>query len=257
MANGAGVGFPEVFRLNALDIEMKGCSSIADRELGWAHVLHNEDAPHELARYGATVGRFYISGSRFFAFVYPGELPGQAFSWNKHGLFVSVNYVPPCAVRETTFPNSFVARSIIEQATPKHVIRTLRSSPANTGFHYYVAQGRQLYSIEQSGSRTSCIPVKHRNIHTNHLYHGRFAAHAIASQGSLCRLSTMRQLLNRNVSSFRVLFDKSNRLHPIHCGTTNDDVTLLTVSFDALRGEVRVWGRSDRRPLKVFLLNRT
>ena len=75
-----------------------GCSDVFLNRPGYQYVVHNEDCDPMIKPYGYLLSADIEEDGRkeqFTSFCYPGFLPGCAFSFNVHGLTISINGLYP------------------------------------------------------------------------------------------------------------------------------------------------------------------
>lgn len=246
MADGAGVDYWRLLLLNAPEIrKMKhGCTDIMEVTSERTAITHNEDTGGAASYIrDCALVTFKLKGLTFTSFVYPGELPGNSYNWNSHGIFFSVNYLRPLnnQFSASRIPRYFTACALNEAKDIDDALRILRASHCASGFHYNLGQGTRLLSVEQWEDELSVQKINGQYVHTNHYIHPLFVKRAPAAQESIMRLKQARELLTKDASSLRALADRTNKTYPV-CGTgARTGVTLSTVQFLPLEGRVTIY----------------
>ena len=243
MAEGAGVSLRQLLFLNCAELSQyhHGCSSIACVENSEKHsrvyLAHNEDGDVEEKKTSCALVTYKLPNNSFTSFCYPGELPGCAYSWNKYGLFFTVNYIN-VEPKKRFFPRYFISRKLLEATSCTEAIAILRQFACDSAFHIFIGQGEEIYSVEQYYEKVSVNKVMGTYYHTNHLIHGLFKSTIYGS--TMERFKRLTNLMPF-VDPVTVLFDVQGRPKPLYACKGDVSKTLSTVVFEPLRGKVVVY----------------
>jgi hypothetical protein len=234
IAEGARVDFWRLFYFNTPEIADResGCTSIAVRTDDEAYLLHNEDSVGEERSMDCVLLHFALPTATFHAFAYGGELAGACYGWNSHGLFFSVNYLPPIAAdMEGRISRTFVTRHLVEAASIDDAVGRLQSGGNASGYHHFIGQGDRIVSVEQCLDEVRVAEVNGIEAHSNHYLHPRFARQGTAERHSRLRYQRARKLLDQQLDPLQVLADRSNA--PLSICTREDEElhTVSTVRF--------------------------
>ncbi len=201
MAEGAGADFLELFFLNCPELSQyhHGCSSIAVVDKKKALLAHNEDGDAFERQDKCALITYQLSHklfqTTFHSFVYLGELPGSAYTWNASGLFFTVNYVPVKKLNFSGAPYYFITRQLAEARSIAGAVKILKRSNNASGFHGYIGKGRRIVSVEQYGGKVRVREIKGMDIHTNHFLHPEMSTYGEIRPSSATRLQRLEELL--------------------------------------------------------------
>jgi hypothetical protein len=190
MALGSGQSFQTMFVLNvrselgvfkkassnisahALKEEVEHCSDYlllqTDSATGETVEIvlgHNEDGGAE-DRSISTLVTAHVEGPgvaesiRFSAFVYPGDLPSDAFFWNQHGIVGSFNGLYPAECLYGGLGRNFVSRHVLAANSLDEAVARATQGNQATGHSYNLAslsEGR-LLNVEQAPGVNSPAP---------------------------------------------------------------------------------------------------
>ncbi|MFH2021571.1 MAG: C45 family peptidase [archaeon] len=222
---GAGQPYTKLLFLNMLEYHGHGCSSIALHDKTDLIVAHNEDGDVWENRDDFSLVNFSLSGIQITYFSYPGELGGSAYAWNSHGLFMCVNNLHP-KPNLHMLPKAFISRRILESKNIGEAISVLKMHKTS-GYHYFIAQGEKIISIEVFDGNINVEEVKGYSCHTNHYLSGGFAGKDDPRIDSTQRLSRLNQLIKKGKKPIQILYDRKGE-NPIFC-ENQPSLTLSTV----------------------------
>jgi len=250
VAAGAGVDYWRLLLMNCYEFRREErCSNIAICTPKQTILAHNEDGSNEQKKHCALV-KFVQKNNTFHSFIYAGEFPGVAYTWNNAGIFFSINYVEPIKINRSKIPEAFIARALVDAKSIKSAFHILQTSNCASGFHYMLGKGKQIYSIEQAQSALSIMKINGTGVHTNHYIHSRFAKRATVPHDSAQRLKRMHEILDCDIP--HILFDKQNRPNPLYARSHDNRRTLSTVMFLPLQKKVVVYNRDSLKDRKTF-----
>lgn len=179
LAEGLDLPFDQVFawvcRGDLRSDLPEGCTTVMAP--GPPHVIaHNEDGgPEEVHDCGLLVAK-PDHAPAFAAFLYPGSIPGTAFSITAEGLVVTVNNIR-AAHAPAGVPRMMVGRAMLGCRSLDQALALLDGLPRAGGFHFTMAQAgdHRLLSVEFTGAVTSIAAVTRPMAHANHLVHAGMA----------------------------------------------------------------------------------
>lgn len=218
IAEGAEMTFLNVFVFNCPEIrgKFRGCSSIAIRNGQTLALAHNEDGDQAHSFNDVALIEFKTNQSSVVALTYLGELPGNAFGWNDHGLFFTINDLLPAKIALNQVPRHFVARAVSEQQSVEAAVELLRSAYDASGFHYFIGSTteKKVVSVETAVDKVSVLPIEGIAFHTNHYIHPEFKNRKSRSgKSSRLRLKRLKQLVKATIQPKqlkRILGDRKN-----------------------------------------------
>ncbi len=256
LAQGSKQDFWKLILLNSSELSEyhHGCSSIAFVDGKKAELFHNEDGTQGEKKDGCALVAYKLPTCTFHSYVYLGELPGNAYAWNNHGFFYSVNYLKIKKFQLAYVPSFFTTSLLAEAKSIEEALRILKKNPCSSGFHYFMGQGKRIISVEQVHERLSVQEVRGMYIHTNYLLHGILDALGEEYRSSQERHERIRHLLQQGLEPLPVLFDKKNRPYPVYCRTNDVGRTLSTVVFDGGKGKVTIYPRDSLKNKNCFSL---
>lgn len=174
MSYGCGVDFVVLFTLNVrkelstfkkngedLQDKIEHCSDYLvnglNRENGRGKILigHNEDGGWESRDTSCLVtahmyGENIREEIRFMSFVYPGELPTDAFFWNEHGVIGTMNGLYPVKSLYGGLGRNFISRDLVGAKDIDDAIARCTVSNQATGHSFNLASTKEkrLLNIE-------------------------------------------------------------------------------------------------------------
>ena len=257
MSEGSGIDYWQLLLMSSPEIaeRKEGCTTIAIRNDKESLLAHNEDEDNKEQKKNCALLTVIQKDMTFHSFLYPGELPGSAYNWNSYGLIATVNYVVPLSFNKTGVPRFFVARAVIEAKNPQEAISILRKSDCASGYHHYIIQNEDMFSIEQSCNRLSIVPISGIYAHTNHYVHESFAKKAHASKHSATRLARVKELIQKGKIPLDILFDKKNRPNPIFNRSGDGSRTLSTVVFYPMQNKVLIYEKDSKKKYISMKIN--
>ncbi|KAH3744680.1 hypothetical protein Pelo_13922 [Pelomyxa schiedti] len=151
IADGLGVPFEEVAIVNTVGDLVnywdsgsahrhrgKGCSDATSQYQGessaWVHG-HNEDWNSQVAKLTAL-----IITPEWTSYCYPGELPGTTFSWNKHGIIMSLDLIYPLIdTYNSGATMGFVMREVLKSTSLDQAISRATQYNSFYGFNAVIS----------------------------------------------------------------------------------------------------------------------
>jgi hypothetical protein len=246
IADGAGVDYEALLLLNSPAHREHGCSGIAINTAEQTLIAHNEDESKKLYRKGMfALVTMITKDTTITAFYYPGEILGTAYGWNSHGMYFSGNRLFPKPRPSEKIPLYFAVRAVYDARTIKEAARIIHATSHGSGWHYFIAKGRRIVSIEQLYGRMSLVEVKGRYCHTNHFIHKRFEKVLSPDASTKPRLKRMREMKEQD--PIDVLFDSENAPCAIYNDEDDLDITLSTVLLDVRKKEVTIYASKSRK----------
>ncbi|KAK3580208.1 hypothetical protein CHS0354_017993 [Potamilus streckersoni] len=290
IADGCGMSFEHIFLLNIskevynvhlAEMEAKllnhvhGCSTVFLNRPDIKILAHNEDCDPAIRPYGYLVnvnviepgaksGTVKCNEEHFFAFSYPGTLPGNAFGCNKHGLIFSINSLSAknaCLGSPTRY---LINRALMSASSVDEVIRIARNHDYGSAYGYNInlasLNKKEMWSIEVAPGKTEC-PLEVTNIdeqhdvnkpchyfHFNHYQHLKGIEERSGLNSTFARAKRAEQIAPpRNVKEVKtILGDTQNSNYPIfrRPSTTDDATTVYTGVFDILQETVEVYAEN-------------
>ncbi|MEM7461611.1 MAG: C45 family peptidase [Pseudomonadota bacterium] len=174
-------------------------------------------------------------GLAFYAFCYPGSIPGHTFAWNDAGLVMTVNNMRLLDVQAET-SRMVICREALSAISIDDTVEKLKENPNCGGFHMSLAQvgDPRLLSVEYGAGAASVRPVTKASLHANHALHLCHHNQQI-TQSSRDRQQRGTELLeDEHKDSLEILRDASGAGLPIWRNDPNDpdhENTLATSIF--------------------------
>ncbi|XP_031628712.1 uncharacterized protein LOC116344357 [Contarinia nasturtii] len=151
VAHGAGVEFHKLFllhmdditpnatnRLNSINQQPIGCSTICVNQPDYEILAHTEDALQETLNHYYLVsahiiepspqGKHKVSEERFTSLCYPGHLPGYTMGYNHHGLAYSINTLSAKTLYSGKTPRHFITRALLSAPNFEQAQKILRDT---------------------------------------------------------------------------------------------------------------------------------
>ena len=234
IAAGSECDYWRLLLLNTPEITERsaGCTSIAVTKKDEIYLVHNEDGEGDERAEDCVLLHYLLPDVSFYAFTYAGEIAGGSYSWNSHGLYLSVNYLTPLGTDLTSgVSRNFVARKIIESSDIEVAIRYLNGGGDMSGYHYYIGQGTSIYSIENYKDAASAREVVGIDVHSNHYLHPQFTGRTQPSKHSDTRLQRAQELVGTDADPLSILGDRAHAPLSI-CTNPNEALhTISTIGF--------------------------
>ncbi len=251
LARGSNISMDYILFLNFAELSQyhHGCSSIA-RGGSSLELAHNEDGDSEEKKSACALITYVLPTHTFTSYTYLGELPGNSFSWNQHGLYFTVNYIQVVPLRQYV-PRYFIARSLVDCTTLKDVEKVLKKTHCDSAFHYFVGDKKSIVSFEHCYRDVSVKKISRCYVHTNHLLRGTFRSQIYGS--TIERYNCLGELVP---GDFRLaLFDTSGRPKSVYARRGDVSRTLATVVFLPLKNRVDIYEKRGGEPLLVLKLH--
>ncbi|KAL3854885.1 hypothetical protein ACJMK2_014121 [Sinanodonta woodiana] len=300
IADGCGMSFEHIFLLNIskevdnvhfaeMDVKLlshvHGCSTIFLNRPDVKILAHNEDCDPAIKPYGYLVnanviepggksGTVQCDEEHFFAFSYPGTLPGNAFGFNKHGLVFSMNGLYSKNASLGSPSRLLLNRALLSASSVDDVIRIARNQDYGSGYGYNInlasLNKKEMCSIEVAPGKTEC-PLEVTNVHEqhdvnkschyfhfNHYQHLKGIEERSGLNSTFARAKRAEQIAPpRNVREVKaILGDTQISKYPIFrrpC-TTDDSTTVYTGVFDILQETVEVYAENPNSCAPLFKL---
>ncbi len=253
LSEGAEVDYWAILLLNSPEVmNMNRCSSIAVNTDSTTLIAHNEDEDKGYRKDQCVLVKFVQKRTQFTAFVYLGELPGSAYSWNSHGMVFTTNSLAQKKYSTIRIPTYFTGRALIETKTFQDAKRILKNSNTMGGFHYFISKDKKIISVEQLNDKLSYLNVNGIYAHTNHYIHNGLSKNASISKSSGKRLERVRELLKTNADPLKILFDKKNSPYCIYNGKNDVNITLSSAVFYPKEKLVKIYDSNSVGSVKKF-----
>lgn len=204
IAEGAGLPFADLFRLNLTELKAFGekCSTLilpfATPNGRRIMIAHNEDWTPE--QNDVFILKVKMPDVSYAILTYDGYLPGLSSGVNSHGLCHAVNYVLAKDIRPAT-PRGFITRFLVTAKNSKECLDWIRKTKRAFGQSIHLAEKDKYMGIEITAKK---IVLRHPalpTLHTNHYLSPVLkTARAIPSENSLLRQKIGTQLLKNKMS---------------------------------------------------------
>ena len=202
MAEGAGVPFADLFRLNVteLNIFAEKCTTLIfplqtpnGRKI---LIAHNED--WDPRRNDVFILKAKMPGVSYLTIAYNGYLPGVSSGINSFGLIHALNFVRPRDLR-SGLSRIFITRHMVTAPTLADALRWIRNSHRAFGQTIHLAQGSRYIGLELTARQVARLPSPLPLAHTNH-YVSKSLLQVATPPGpsTAYRLAAAAALLNKN-----------------------------------------------------------
>lgn len=259
MAEGAGVPFADLFRLNLTEIRAyaEKCTTVISpvNHQSKKSVLlsHNED--WDPKRNDVFVLKVQTPTCSYAVLAYDGYLPGLSCGINSYGLAHALNYLQPGDIR-IGLPRIFLTRRIVTARSIQEAIGFARKYKRAFGQTIHLAQGGTYQGLELTAKKVNLWKPSLPAIHTNHYLTKNTGPVAKPSRSSLERYKTASHLLDESPQT--ILSDRSGFPYAIWRDADckqDTAATVATVMIDTAKRELQVYRRqSDRsRPAVIQL----
>ena len=266
MAEGAGVPFSDLFRLNLTEL---GYYVDKCTDLIWPVTLqgrrgiliaHNEDwDPKRNDVFHLKVQLPHIS---YQVMAYDGYLPGLSAGVNSHGLIHSVNFLLPKDLR-LGVPRIFLARYLVTAKGIEDFLKFLKKVPRAFGQAIHLAQGPRYLGLELTARHVAKLRPRLPTVHANHYLSKKLSSRQPEpGASSQFRQELAQDLLRRNLKnkkgrylslvaarniSRKILSDRSTEpfaLWRVPNGREETSATLATVLTDSISLSFLSYGTS-------------
>jgi len=170
ISDGSGVDYEDLILLNfKYEIPRVFCSTVIYKVNDEMILGHNEDGERVNEEDAFLLIAKPQAGIPFFAYCYPGMVPGNAFSFNSHGLVMTGNYMPT-PDPGIGVPRHLIDRSMLEAVTIDDALERALLPERATGFSYNLVslRERRAVNLETTSQRHYVSEVGDRFFHTNH-----------------------------------------------------------------------------------------
>ena len=168
IADGAGVSFDSIARLNITELERHkrddACSTVIVMADDKFIVGHNEDGNLNDDVYILRVK--FPDGTRMVSLNYYGSLMGIAVNINSHGLIMLCNALKPSDAG-IGLPKRAVDRLLAGCKSINGCINLLEKLPRASGQNFVLINGDEAVSVETSAKKTSVNKIKKNYYHCN------------------------------------------------------------------------------------------
>lgn len=237
-----------VFRQMLKQDKAGGCFDVALLTEQAAIIGHNEDADPSFYDAFYLVHAKLDEKTEFTAFCYPGFLPGNAFGFNQHGVFFSVDNIQPHKT-QVGIGRHFIARSLLEAHSIQDAVDRAAVPDLASGFSFTIgsADERRIVIIESTPQGVRTHEVEGWFFHANHCVLFNEIEQTIAPSSRI-RLRRAWDLLRTGALEGpqdvpAILGDNSDAAFPIYRQAVPPDkmTTMATVIADLDRREVRLY----------------
>ncbi|MFW9879707.1 MAG: C45 family autoproteolytic acyltransferase/hydrolase, partial [Candidatus Thorarchaeota archaeon] len=190
-AEGSGIEFQDIFIHNYSHMpRADNCSTGIFKSKNKTLIAHNEDAHPIMGENAYFLLEKLKNGSSFFAYSYPGILPGRAFGFNSNGIFFCCNALPD-PTKSVGLSRIFFERNIFEQKTIEDsLLAAQRYTPRSGGASYNIVSSKTnvAVNLETTGNASYKTDITDRFFHTNHYISEGFGPKSFPiSEGSLSK----------------------------------------------------------------------
>jgi len=239
---GSGVDYWQLLMLNCAGFGTDhGCSSIAISSNETLELAHNEDGSDFESPDNCALIQYQLKEVSFHSLVYAGELAGNAFNWNSAGIYFTVNSIPTNKI-DIKIPRYFTARALCEAKSLTHALNLLRKSEDASGFHYFIGDSKNIYSVEHYQDKTGVMEVKGTYAHTNHYLLPKFAKYSHPYLDSIARVERIKELLP-DKDLLTILSDRKNLKWPLFSKGEAGKRTLAQVIIKPKEKKVSIFDR--------------
>ncbi|WP_417795624.1 C45 family autoproteolytic acyltransferase/hydolase [Terasakiella pusilla] len=210
-----------------------GCTSV--QLPGDTPVLgHNEDGYPFLKESCFIAEVAPVGQNEFWAFCYPGSIPGHTFALTQNSLAMTVNNLRLLGV-EADLPRMVISRAVLQQSTLQEVLDLIQNNCNSAGFHFSLLDRvtGAFKSVEFGAGQYHCHDLQTPGLHANHALHLDIAQRITDSSGD--RQTRGDALLaNGCFEALSILQDKQATGLPIYRDTPDDpdnENTLASVIF--------------------------
>lgn len=171
MAEGAGVSFEALFRLNLTELRdyADKCTTLVLPFSG-AHgrrilLGHNEDWNPK--RNDVFILRAKLPELSYVIVAYDGYLPGLSCGLNSHGLYHAINYLKP-SDRRVGLPRIFITRRLVTASGFDEVLSWVKGNHRAFGQAIHMAKGSRYLGLELTAKAYVLYKPNLPTVHTNH-----------------------------------------------------------------------------------------
>ncbi|WP_191905979.1 C45 family autoproteolytic acyltransferase/hydolase [Nitrincola iocasae] len=260
LAEGLDLPFEQVFAWNSRgDLLMDtadGCTSVM---LPGPNITlaHNEDGLPCLKGYCFVAEVHPQDGIPFFAFCYPGSIPGHTFSHLQDGRTLTVNNLR-LQGQGSDIPRMVLSRSLLSCATFPDMLDMLEKYPPCGGFHFSIVDAKtgRLVSVETGAGVTRKRQVSRPQVHANHaLFHPSLTVQHITNSSHDRQLRGQALLALGIDDPLQILRDQCQDGLPVYREDKDDpdnENTLATVVFSFSKQAITWSIYSDRQGAPAF-----
>jgi len=275
VADGCNMNFEEILALNLYEIGIllkrsimlkngkevvivKGCTDVMFKDSENILLAHNEDMPFR--DFGWLIHAEINTPplEKFTSYTYPGMLPGNAFSWNAHGILIGINYMNPMELNGKGLSVPFVCRSLLSATSISDLISKMPSNCASgVNLNVISMNENRLVNIEIIGNIYSVREINGAFSHYN--TYKTINVEYEYSESSSRRGKRVAQLPATNVEEMKVILgDTFDKQYPIYrnCAEPDEYHTAATVIFDVRKKTASIFVKNptESDPFLVFPL---
>ena len=260
LAEGLEIPFEEVFAWNCRgDLLMDtadGCTTVmlpGDKII----LAHNEDGLPCLSGHCFIADIIPEVGSSFFAFCYPGSIPGHTFSLFNDGRAFTVNNLR-LKGEGSDVPRMIVSRALLSCQSLPDMLELIEKNPPCGGFHLCLLDKEKpsLMSVEMGAGKSQRRVLNGAQVHANHaLFHPGHKVQLV-TQSSLDRQRRGEQLIKTGCSDpLTILRDQWKDGLPIYREDPDDpdnENTLATFILELNKSDISWSIYSDKKGAPAF-----
>ncbi len=266
MAEGAGIPFPDLFRLNLTELKafVDKCTTVITKIKTSAGnrilIGHNED--WDPKRNDVFILKAHLPQLSYLIVAYDGYLPGLSCGFNSYGLVHAINYLPAPDPRPG-LPRIFITRHLVTAKNVADCLSWIQKSRRAFGQSIHLAQKDRYLGIELTSQKMALRRPSLPTVHTNHYLAPQLKQPPnLSTLASRTRLQTANNILqNKWTQKKSILSVLSDRSHPPHSiwreGNLPDDAGATVVSALLQTGSqtMTLYRRhpSSSKPLQVSL----
>lgn len=175
LASGLELPFDDVFAWNCrgdvFALAPDGCTSV-QLPAKTPTLAHNEDG-YPFLKESCFIAEVAPTGQNgFWAFCYPGSIPGHTFALTQNGLAMTVNNLRLLGI-EADLPRMVIARAVLQQDSLQDVLDLIQSNCTSAGFHFSLLDSstQAFKSVEFGGGHYHCHDLNAPALHANHALH--------------------------------------------------------------------------------------
>ena len=237
IADGSKTPFDKVMAMNTYDVYLKGCSTIVSFDKNGTPIIgHNEDAPEKMPSGKiAKLLEFNYLDSQFTSLVYFGELAGNSFSFNRHGIAIFMDFINGIEGKniKNSVPNYFLFRKILDCKTINEALKIFKKHSSSTGYHCIVSQNGKVYSVEKLYNKIKILKITKDFIHTNFFVSKDFMGKDKPKKNSVEGFKGVSKMMEEKYPLKKILLNKLGAPNAICGGYRDSTKTLASIIFNA------------------------
>ncbi|MGQ9515579.1 MAG: C45 family autoproteolytic acyltransferase/hydrolase, partial [Thermoproteota archaeon] len=257
VSDGSGIDFMDLVLLNfKYEDPIFGCSIVIFKTEDKIYLGHNEDGERENEDKAVFLIAKPHNGTPFFAYCYPGMIPGNAFSFNAHGLVMTGNAMPTPDPK-IGIPRHLIDRSMLEASSIEDALERALLPQRASGFSYNLVsiKERKAINLETTSQMHFVTQIDKKFFHTNHYVSIglRDVAQRISESSRIRYEHGIKMISGENdiseKSVLKILFSEQNKPNSIYAsGGIGNSWTLCTAVFELSDDiNLKVYARKERR----------